>query len=70
MKTMKLRRAAALTVALALLLGAYPVHAAGLLNQMGIYDYAVVTGTEALNLRSGPGVEYDCLRPRPSGRRQ
>ena len=67
MKTMKLRRAAALTVALALLLGAYPVHAAGLLNQMGIYDYAVVTGTEALNLRSGPGVEYDWLDRAPEG---
>lgn len=62
MKRTKLRMLAALAAALTLLLGAFSAHAAGLpLNQMGIYDYAMVTGTETLNLRSGPGVEYDWL---------
>lgn len=32
-----------------------------LLSQLGIYDYAMVTGSETLNLRSGPGQEYDWL---------
>lgn len=38
-----------------------------LLSQMGIYDYALVTGTETLNLRSGPGQEYDWLGRSPEG---
>ncbi len=30
-------------------------------TNMGIYDYALVSGTDSLNLRSGPGTEYQWL---------
>ena len=43
-----------LLLCLALLLGTVPAQAAG-------YDFAVVTNSATLNLRSGPGTEYDRL---------
>lgn len=45
-----------LLCALCLLLALFPAQAAPL---GGILDYAVVEGTEKLNLRAGPGTEYD-----------
>lgn len=34
---------------------------------LGIYDYALVSGTDSLNLRSGPGTEYQWLGSLPAG---
>lgn len=45
------------------LCAAVPAHAEPAVNyaNMGIYDYALVSGTDSLNLRAGPGTEYQWL---------
>lgn len=62
MKKSGFRTALALMLALGMLWSLSPALAAGpVLSQMGIYDYAMVTGSATLNLRSGPGTQYEWL---------
>lgn len=67
MKSNLLKTLVALLCVLCLTLGALPALAAPIGGYGTIQDYALVHGTASLNLRAGPGTEYEWLGSCPEG---
>jgi N-acetylmuramoyl-L-alanine amidase len=61
----RLRKGLLLLIALALILGAVPSRSYATPALEG--QYAFVVGTSSLNLRAGPGIQYDVLASAPRG---
>ena len=51
----------AFLLCLACLMGVLAPARAGGVSQSGVFDYALVSGTDQLNLRAGPGTEYQWI---------